>query len=77
MMSKKDRLQPRKTGLHVHEDLDVAVLVVDECQETLVDNLVHLDGLGDHALGVHLALGDDVDDLLEVAVAESSTAKNH
>lgn len=62
--------------MHIDKDLDVAVLVVDERHEALVDDLVHLDGLCDHLGRVHLALGDDIDDLLKVAVAESSTVES-
>lgn len=61
-------------GLNVDKNLNVRVLVVNQGPESLADNVVHGDGLGNHARGLHAALGNDVEHLFEVAEAVGGTA---
>jgi hypothetical protein len=45
----------------------VVVFVVDECVESLLNNLIHLDDLCDHTLWLNITFGYSLDNLFEVS----------
>lgn len=65
-----------QTSTDVDEDLDVVVLVVDKGVEALFLDLVETNHLGDHPRGLDLALGDGLDDGLEVAQVKGSAVES-
>ena len=62
-----------ETCSDIDEDLDVVLLILDQCSEPFALNTVKLDRLGDHAAGVHLPLGNGLQHGLEVAQAVRGT----
>lgn len=52
---------------NIDQDLDVVVFVVDERVKPLLDNLIHLDDLRDHTLGLNITFRYGVNNLFEVS----------
>lgn len=57
----------------IDQDLDVIVFVMDERVKPLLNNLVHLDDLRNHTLGLNIAFRYGVDNLFEISKTVCST----